>query len=138
MAYFLAKTEPHEYSIDDLAKAGTDDWDGVANPTAVNNLKAMADGDYVFIYHSGERAIVGLAQVVGDGRPDPDLPKSWLPTFKFVEKYPEPVATLGDIKESGEFNDWALVRMGRLSVMPVPESFLKWLGQRGVKLPERA
>ena len=101
MAYFLAKTEPHEYSIDDLQAAGTDDWDGVANPTAVNNLKAMADGDYVFIYHSGERAIVGLAQVVGDGRPDPELPKSWLPTFKFVEKYSESVATLGISRRPG-------------------------------------
>jgi predicted RNA-binding protein with PUA-like domain len=135
MAYFLAKTEPNECSIDDLKEAGTDEWDGVTNPTAVNHLKAMSDGDYVFIYHSGERAIAGLAQVVGEGRPDPTSPKSWLRDFKFIEKYPKPVGSLAEIKASGEFNDWALVRMGRLSVMPVPDAFLKWLSQRGVKLP---
>ncbi|MFN0072678.1 MAG: EVE domain-containing protein, partial [Chloroflexota bacterium] len=135
MAYFLAKTEPTEYSIDDLQAAGTDEWDGVANPTAVINLKAMKDGDYVFIYHSRERAIVGLAQVMGDGRADPDLPKSWLCSFRFMEKYPRPIASLADVKAAGEFNDWALVRISRLSVMPVPESFLTWLTARGVTLP---
>lgn len=135
MAYFLAKTEPSEYSIDDLQKAGVDEWDGVTNATAVQKLKAMATGDYVFIYHSKERAIVGLAQVVGESRPDPNLPKSWLRDFKFVEKYPAPIVSLSEVKESGKFNDWALVRIGRLSVMEVPEVFLGWLRERGVKLP---
>lgn len=136
MTYYLAKTEPHDYSIDDLQSAGLDEWDGVTNPTAVKHLRQMSDGDYVFIYHSGEKAIVGLAQVVGGGRPDPELPKSWLRDFRFVTKYPEPVASLADIKATGRFNDWALVRMGRLSVMEVPDSFLDWLREeRGVTLP---
>jgi predicted RNA-binding protein with PUA-like domain len=137
MAYYLAKTEPSEYSIDDLQVAGIDEWDGVTNPAAVRHLKQMSDGDYVLIYHSGEKAIVGLAQVVGEGRPDPDQPKSWLRDFKFVTKFPAPVASLADVKATGKFDDWALVRMGRLSVMEVPQHVLSWLrDERGVTLPE--
>ena len=97
----------------------------------------MAPDDYVFIYHSRERAIVGLAQVVGEGRPDDTEPRSWLRDFRFVEKYPQPIGALADVKASGLFNDWALVRIGRLSVMDVPESFLAWLEEHGVKLPGR-
>src|SRR5215207_2598568 len=135
MAYFLAKTEPHEYSIDDLQAAGVDTWDGVTNALAVRHLKAMEPGDYVLIYHSGETAIVGLAQVVGESRPDPELPKSWLRDFKFITKYDPPIATLGDIKAAGQFTDFGLVRMGRLSVMEVPDAVLSWLNERGAKLP---
>lgn len=136
MKYYLAKTEPREYSIDDLHTEGTDVWDGVTNPTAVNHLKAMASGDRVLIYHSGEKTIVGLASVVGEGRPDPDQPKSWLRDFKFEAKFDQPIATLDEIKATGQFNDWALVRLGRLSVMDVPDKFLEWLRDaKGVKLP---
>jgi len=127
MKYYLAKTEPREYSIDDLRAEGTDVWDGVTNWAAVGHLKAMAPGDRVLIYHSGEKTIVGLASVVGEGRPDPDQPRSWLRDFKFETKFEQPIATLDEIKATGLFNDWALVRIGRLSVMEVPEEFLQWL-----------
>ena len=64
MAYFLAKTDPETYSIDDLKRDGTTEWDGVRNPTAVNFIKTMKPGDTVIIYHSqGQAAIVGLAKV---------------------------------------------------------------------------
>jgi predicted RNA-binding protein with PUA-like domain len=135
MAYFLAKTEPHEYSIDDLQAAGVDTWDGVTNATAVINLKKMSAEDYVLIYHSGAKEIAGLAQVVGESRPDPELPKSWLRDFKFIHKFDPPIATLADIKAAGTFSEFALVRMGRLSVMEVPPEFLTWLNERGANLP---
>ena len=77
MAYFLAKTDPETYSIDDLESDGTTEWDGVRNPTAVNAIKTMKPGDRVIIYHSqGQAAVVGLAEVVSDPRPDANDAKS--------------------------------------------------------------
>ena len=71
MAYFLAKTDPETYSIDDLKRDKKTEWDGVRNPTAVNFIKTMKPGDTVIIYHSqGQAAVVGLAEVVSEARPD--------------------------------------------------------------------
>ena len=79
MAYFLAKTDPESYSIDDLERDGTTEWDGVRNPTAINAIKQMRPGDKVFIYHSqGETAIVGLAEVVSEPRADANDATSWV------------------------------------------------------------
>lgn len=128
MKYFLAKSEPSTYSIDDLKRDGTTTWDGVANPTAVQFLKAMKPGDKVFIYHSGdEKAIVGLAEVVGEGRPDPKNDRSWLVDFKYLKTFPEPRVTLKQIKESGKFPEFRLVRQSRLSTMEVPAEVVDWL-----------
>lgn len=133
MRYFLAKTEPSVYSIDDLANDKIAFWDGVTNPQAVIFLKQMQKGDRVLIYHSGrEKAIVGLAEVVRSGRPDPKEPKSWLVDFKFLKKFDPPHVTLKQIKESGKFSDFRLVRQGRLSTMDVPQDFLDWSRQKGL------
>jgi predicted RNA-binding protein with PUA-like domain len=131
MAYFLAKTDPDSYSIDDLKKDGTTEWDGVRNPAAVNAIKAMRPGDTVIIYHTGdEKAVVGLAKVVSEPRPDKNDPRSWVADFQYLQHAKRPV-TLREIKDSGLFDDWALVRQGRLSTMEVPERFWQWLRERG-------
>ncbi|HLH42875.1 MAG TPA: EVE domain-containing protein [Bryobacteraceae bacterium] len=130
MNYFLAKTDPETYSIDDLERDKKTAWDGVTNPQAVRAIKGMRPGDRVLIYHSGgESAIVGLASVVSDPRPDPKNAKSAIVDLEFARKI-EPPLTLKEIKESGQFADWALVRQGRLSTMPAPEKFLRWIRKR--------
>lgn len=131
MTYFLAKTDPQTYALDDLERDGTTEWDGVRNPAAVNAIKTMKRGDTVLIYHSGGgAAVVGLAEVVSDPRPDANDARSWVADFKFVRRARKPV-TLREIKESHEFDDWALVRMGRLSTMEAPDAFWKWLQKQG-------
>jgi predicted RNA-binding protein with PUA-like domain len=90
----------------------------------------MKAGDKVFIYHSGgESSIVGLAAIVGDGRPDPKNPKSAVADFEYIGKLETPT-TLADVKQSKLFDDWALVRQSRLSTMAAPESFVKWMRKR--------
>ncbi|HVO99433.1 MAG TPA: EVE domain-containing protein [Bryobacteraceae bacterium] len=124
--YFLAKSEPAVYSIDDLQRDKRTIWDGVTNPQAVRAIKEMQPGDRVFIYHSGGvSAIVGLALVAGAGRPDPKNPKSAVVDLEFLAKI-EPPITLGEVKQSKLFDDWALVRQSRLSTMAVPEKFVSW------------
>ncbi len=126
-SWFLAKTDPETYSIDQLEREGQTVWDGVRNPQAVRAIREMKKGDRVFLYHSmGESAVVGLADVVGDGRDDPANPKSAVADFRFRGRI-EPPVTLREIKESGLFNDWALVRQSRLSTMKAPESFAAWV-----------
>ena len=135
MDYFLAKTDPDTYSIDDLEKEKVTVWNGIKNPQAVRALKLMKKGDRVLIYHSqGEAAIRGLAEVVGNSRPDPKNEKSWLVDFKFIRKFSEPYITLKDIKQIGEFNNFSLVKQGRLSTMEVPQKFIAWLKLEGLKL----
>ena len=130
MAYFLAKTDPKTYSIEDLEREKTTVWDGVRNAAALLAIRAMHPGDEVLIYHSqGEAAIVGLAQVVSEPRPDPNDPKSWVVDITFVRRFTQPI-TLHEIKESHLFDDWALVRQGRLSTMSVPQNVLVWLEEK--------
>jgi predicted RNA-binding protein with PUA-like domain len=131
MAYFLAKTDPETYSIDDLKRDGTTAWDGVRNPTAVNFIKTMKPGDNVIIYHSqNDKAVVGLAKVVSEPRPDKKDDRSWVADFEYVQHARRRV-TLKEIKESHEFDDWALVRQGRLSTMSAPDKFWEWLEKQG-------
>ena len=130
MSYFLAKTDPETYSIDQLEQDKKTVWDGVTNPQAVRAIREMRSGDKVFIYHSGgNSAIVGLARVVSDSRSDPKNPKSAVVDFEFVERLDPPV-TLSEIKQSELFEDWALVRQGRLSTMAAPEKFVEWMRKR--------
>jgi predicted RNA-binding protein with PUA-like domain len=130
MHYFLAKTEPSVYSIDDLKRDKKTVWDGVKNPQAVNAIKEMQPGDRVFIYHSGGvSSIVGVAQVLSPGRPDPKNPKSAVVDLEFLLELDAPV-TLAEVKQSKMFDDWALVRQGRLSTMPVPEKFVDWIREK--------
>jgi predicted RNA-binding protein with PUA-like domain len=128
--YYLAKTEPSVYSIDDLKRDKKTVWDGVRNPQAVNALKEMQPGDRVFIYHSGGvSAIVGLAEVLSPGRPDPKNPKSAVVDLQFLLQLDSPV-TLAEVKQAKNFDDWALVRQGRLSTMRVPEKFVDWIREK--------
>jgi predicted RNA-binding protein with PUA-like domain len=127
MRYFLAKTDPETYTVDQLAKEKKTVWDGVTNPQAVRAIREMRPGNGVLIYHSGGQAsIVGLAKVISEPRPDPKNPKSAVVELEFVRMIDPPV-TLGAIKQSHLFDDWALVRQGRLSTMAVPDEFVEWL-----------
>ena len=130
MTYFLAKTDPDTYSIGRLAEEKQTVWDGVTNPQAVKAILEMRPGDRVFVYHSGgQSGVVGMAEVTGAGRPDPKNPKSAVADFRFVGLL-EPPAMLAEIKASGLFSDWALVRQGRLSTMRAPDNFVAWMRKR--------
>ncbi|HXT35861.1 MAG TPA: EVE domain-containing protein [Chloroflexota bacterium] len=132
MVLFLAKTDPGTYAIDDLERDGTTVWDGVHNAQALQAIKAMAPGDQVLIYHSqGQASIVGLAEVASAPRPDPNDGNSWVVDVRFVKRLATPI-TLREIKDTHQFDDWLLVRQGRLSTMRVPEAFGEWLRARGV------
>jgi predicted RNA-binding protein with PUA-like domain len=130
MAYFLAKTDPESYSLEDLERDKSTTWDGVRNALAVSAIKSMRPGDEVLIYHSqGMAALVGLARVASEPRPDPRESKSWVVDVAFVRRLARPV-TLREIKESHLFDDWSLVRQSRLSTMSVPETFVAWLKEK--------
>ncbi len=130
MSYFLAKTDPETYSIDELEREKKTVWDGVTNPQAVRAIREMRPGDRVFVYHSGGvSGVVGLAVVRSAGRPDPKNPKSAVADFEFTGRL-EPPTTLAEIKQSKKFDDWALVRQGRLSTMAAPEKFVEWMRKR--------
>lgn len=125
--YFLAKTDPETYSVEQLERDRQTVWDGVRNPQAIRAIRDMKSGDRVFIYHSmGDPAITGLADVVGDGRDDPDNPRVAVADFRFRGRVDPPVS-LREIKECGLFNDWALIRQSRLSTMRAPAEFVKWM-----------
>lgn len=127
VTYFLAKTDPETYSVDQLEREGQTVWDGVRNSQALRAIREMKSGDRVFIYHSmGDAAIVGVADVVGSGRDDAKDPKLAVADFRFRGRVDPPV-TLREIKESGEFEDWSLVRQSRLSTMKAPDSFVRWI-----------
>ena len=131
MTYFLAKTDPASYSIDDFEREGTTVWDGVRNALACRAIRLMSPGDDVFIYHSqGTACVVGLALVVSEPRPDVTEPKSFVVDMTFKKQLTRPV-TLKEIKASNKFNSWILVRQGRLSTMEAPDEFAEWLGQIG-------
>jgi len=130
MSYFLAKTDPETYSLEDLEREKRTIWDGVTNPQAVKAIREMRPGDRVFIYASGGgSAVVGLANVLTAGRPDPKNPKSAVVDLEFATRL-EPPTTLAEIKQSQKFNDWALVRQGRLSTMSAPDTFVAWMRTR--------
>jgi predicted RNA-binding protein with PUA-like domain len=130
MRYFLAKTDPETYSIDQLEREKKAVWDGVTNPQAVRAIRSMKSGDRVFIYHSGGiSGVVGMAAIRSDGHDDPKNPKSAVADFEFLCRL-EPATTLAEIKQSGEFDDWALVRQSRLSTMEAPGKFVDWMRSR--------
>jgi predicted RNA-binding protein with PUA-like domain len=130
MNYFLAKTDPGTYSIDDLERDKRTVWDGVSNAQAVRAIRAMRPGDRVFIYHSGgQSSVVGISVVRSEPRDDPKNPKSAVVDLEFAGRL-EPPVTLAEIKQSKKFDDWALVRQGRLSTMAAPEKFAAWMRER--------
>ena len=120
-SYWLLKTEPSTYSWDDLVTARRAAWDGVRNATALTHLRRMQSSDQALIYHTGkEKAIVGIAKVVSAPYPDPKAgdPKLVVVELAAGRRLPAPV-TLATIKADPRFADFALVRIGRLSVVPV-------------------
>jgi predicted RNA-binding protein with PUA-like domain len=130
MNYFLAKTDQDTYSIDQLEREHQTSWDGVTNPQAVRAIKDMRPGDRVFIYHSGGvSAVVGMATVRSQPVPDSRNPKSTVVDLEFLCRIDPPVS-LKEIKESKKFEDWALVRQGRLSTMAAPQKFVEWMRAR--------
>lgn len=120
MSYWILKTEPTTYSYDRLEKEKTAVWDGVANPVALKNLKAMQKGDELMIYHTGgEKSVIGTASVTKEAYPDPKAgdPSMVVIDIKVGKRLPQPV-TLAEIKTDATFAEMALVRQGRLSVVP--------------------
>jgi len=133
MALFLLKTEPSDYSWDDLIHQRSTVWDGVSNPAACKHIRSVKPGDEAFIYHTGnEKRIVGLARVTSEPYEDPKSPgensrgEAARPVFDI-----EPIVAadapvrLADLKADDRFAEFALVRQPRLSVMPVPANLGK-------------
>jgi predicted RNA-binding protein with PUA-like domain len=121
---YLLKTEPTVYSFADLQRDNTTIWDGVANPVAIKNLRAMKPGDQLVIYHTGdEKSAVGTATVVSVDDSDPRNPQVKIKVGKPIAK---PV-TLAEVKANKLFADSPLVRQGRLSVVPLTDAQHKFL-----------
>jgi predicted RNA-binding protein with PUA-like domain len=134
MNYFLAKTDPETYSIDDLERDRKTAWDGVRNPQALRAIREMKPGDRIFIYHSAsDAAILGIAKVASEPRPDPKDTKLAVVDFEFLARLDAPTS-LREIKESHLFDDWALVRQSRLSTMPAPKAFVDWMRKKHSKI----
>ncbi len=119
MPYWLLKTEPGEYAWDDLVRDGTTRWNGVTNPQAQGNLRAMRPGDRAIVYHSGEKRAVGVAEVVKAAYPDPGGEGGGVCVdVRALEPLPAPVP-LSALKEEATFEGSVLLRQGRLSVVPL-------------------
>ena len=118
------KEEPDHYSYDQLGRDGTTVWAGVKNPLAQKHLRSIRKGDRIFYYHTGkEKAIVAAAKAASDAYPDPADASGRLFVVDVVPgtKLPRPV-TLKEIKADAAFASFPLVRMARLSVMPVTDA----------------
>ena len=118
---WLFKEEPANYSFDALTKDKKTVWSGVKNPLAQKHLRSVKKGDAIFYYHTGdEKSVVGIARAMGDAYPDPadKTGKAAVVDVAPVKKLARPV-TLAEIKADPAFKDFALVRISRLSVMPV-------------------
>ncbi len=134
--YWLLKTEPSDYSYTDLERDGKTVWDGVSNNLALKHLRHIKAGDLAFLYHTGkERALVGIAEVISNPYPDPSKNDSRLVVVdvKAKEELPQSVS-LAEVKADSEFSDFPVVRLHRLSVMPVtPPQWNRLLAMAGVK-----
>ena len=132
--YFLAKTDPETYSIDDFKVEKATLWDGVHNYTAINFIKQWQVGDFVYIYHSqGENRIVGLAKVTHEpfeNKADPRF--SFAANLELVKEFSadqKRLFSLKNIKSTGLFPDFNLVRNSRLSTMSCPVEFVEWVSE---------
>jgi predicted RNA-binding protein with PUA-like domain len=140
MARWLLKEEPAHYSFEDLSRDGETTWDGVTNALALIHLRSMKEGDVAMIYHTGTvKAVVGLATIAGDPRPDPKLrdPKIAVVKVRAGEALPRPV-TLAEMKANAALAGFDLLRNSRLSVVPVGEAhWNEILRMAGARLPSR-
>lgn len=124
MAQWLVKEEPEHYGYDQLERDRKTVWAGVRNPLAQKHLRTIRKGDRIFYYHTGkEKAVVAIARALGDAYPDPadSSGKSYVVDVAPEKKLARPV-TLAAIKADRAFASFALVRMSRLSVMPVSDA----------------
>jgi predicted RNA-binding protein with PUA-like domain len=124
MAQWLVKEEPENYPYDQLERDRQTVWAGVKNPLAQKHLRAIRRGDRIFYYHTGkQKAVVAVARAAGDAYPDPNDSAGKLFVVDIVpdKKLPRPV-TLAEIKADAAFASFPLVRMSRLSVMPVTDA----------------
>jgi predicted RNA-binding protein with PUA-like domain len=120
---WLFKTEPSAYSFQQLQKDQRTAWDGVKNNLALKHLAAIKKGDAIFIYHTGdEKAVIGRARASSAAYPDPGQkdPRLLVIDIEAEQALTRPV-TLAEIKSAGKLNDFVLVRLPRLSVMPVSD-----------------
>lgn len=130
--HWLVKTEPTTYAFEDLVRDRRTTWDGVANALALIHLRAMSPGDDVLVYHSGaQKAVVGLARVAAGPRPDPKAgdPKLVVVDLEAVAPAKTPVP-LAVVKAEPACTGLALLRMSRLSVMPVDGGAWAFLAER--------
>jgi predicted RNA-binding protein with PUA-like domain len=129
MAGWLLKTEPSVYSYDDLERDQKTVWDGVSNNLALKHIRQVQKGDLALVYHTGEeKAIVGIAEVASAAYPDPKQNDSKLVVFELKPKHRLARAiSLAEVKANEKLKDFELVRMARLSVMPVSEIVWKTL-----------
>jgi len=130
MARWLLKTEPSEYSWQDLCDEKEGVWNGVRAPAAIKNIRNMQPGDQAFVYHTGkEKAVIGIAQI--SSAPYHNAATGEL-VFRVVpeKKLPQPV-TLKEIKSDKDLADWELVRLPRLSVVPVSDQQADYILQKG-------
>ena len=123
-AKWLLKSDPEHYSFSDLERDGKTVWDGISNNLALKHLRNVRHGDMIVVYHTGqERAAVGLAVAASDPYPDPKQKNARLVAIDIQakERLPRPVS-LEEIKKLSALKNFDLVRMPRLSVMPVSEA----------------
>ena len=121
MAYWLCKQEPSTYNIDKLEKEKKTSWDGVHNNLALKHMRQMKKGDLAFFYHTGdEKQIVGIMEITSGPHPNPKEkdPRFVAIDVKFKKRLQRPIP-LDEIKNNKAFKDWELLRISRLSVMPV-------------------
>ena len=131
--HWVLKTEPSEYGFPDLVRDRRTRWEGVRNPVALKHLRSMLEGDDALIYHTGnEKAAVGLARVASAPYPDPKDPKLVVVDVEPVKPLPRAVP-LAEIKAEPAFAELGLVRVPRLSVVPVePAQWKRLLAMAGV------
>lgn len=129
MGYWLFKSDPDSYGYDELERDKKTVWDGVRNPVALKNLRAAKKGDTVLIYHTGEeKALIGLAEIIREAYLDPKQKDEKLSVVEIqavrrLKKHP----TLAEVKARKDLADFALVRLPRLSVMPISDTQWKIL-----------
>ena len=127
MTYWLLKSEPNDYSYDDLERDAGTIWDGVKNNLARKYIRQVREGDSAFVYHTGkEKAVVGIARVTSDPYQDPESDDEKLAVFDIEpERRLDRPVTLKEIKADSAFDDFKLTRIPRLSVMEVPAKLWK-------------
>jgi len=133
MNYWLINSEPSVFGYEDLVRDGKTKWEGVRNYAARNNLRAMKKGDLALFYHSNEGLeVVGIAKVEKEHYPDPTAESGDWSVVDFVpyKKVARPVS-INAIKETSEMQNVALVKNGRLSVMPLTEAEFRKILEMG-------